>query len=259
MKLTGALCQFVAMASVDFTQPLAAAAHQPVITIDGTFASGRHTLAHSLARSLGYKVGSFDQALTLIANKMMKADGHLEDISAAAGLAEKLSPETLFTTPQEKSDYNPAQMALAFKLGRNRDLTPMLQARFAELAEATPQGLVLVGTAMGRQVFPQAPVRVFLHATPHIRQHREAARLHLASGHHQAVEQIEMADMAMIHGMGGENGLRPMPGYQDNQIREPKELPADAPQPELYIITDSISKHNLHKLVLAVAQHRLGL
>ncbi|MGC9457225.1 MAG: (d)CMP kinase [Halothiobacillaceae bacterium] len=153
-----------------------------IITIDGPSGSGKGTLARTIAEQLGYALldsGALYRLTALAADRrgldLNNAEAVAEvarnlDVQFAAdgGIhleGETVGPELRTETTGEKASvvaaHPPVREAL---LQRQRD--------FAGTA-----GLVADGRDMGTVVFPEAPLKVFLDASPEVRAERRYKQL----------------------------------------------------------------------------------
>jgi CMP/dCMP kinase len=155
-----------------------------VIAIDGPSASGKSTTAAAVARELGalhLDSGALYRALTALALELGHREGRRPGAAAVVGAAEarglelreaggSLLPfldgkdaEPLLRTPQVN--------ALVSEVSAWPPVREWVNARLREAAGAT-RLLVLDGRDIGTAVFPAAPLKVFLTATPEARARR---------------------------------------------------------------------------------------
>ena len=155
-----------------------------VIAIDGPSASGKSTTAAAVARELGalhLDSGALYRALTALALELGHREGRGPGAAAVVGAAEtrglelreaggSLLPflggkdaEPLLRTPQVN--------ALVSEVSAWPPVREWVNARLREAAGAT-RLLVLDGRDIGTAVFPAAPLKVFLTATPEARARR---------------------------------------------------------------------------------------
>lgn len=150
----------------------------PVIAIDGPAASGKSTVGEMLAERLGFlyfDTGAMYRAVTLVA---LIRGIPVDDEQAMASLAEALDidiePPTVsdgrqYTVLVEGDDVTwavrspevDAHVSEVSALAPVRDAMVRQQRRVAEKGR-----VVMVGRDIGTVVFPEAPLKVYLDATP---------------------------------------------------------------------------------------------
>lgn len=174
-----------------------------IIAIDGGAASGKSTTAKALAERLDLMhvdTGSFYRSIcTAILDHEIEAnDPKLADILAELSLETKIEgrlgklrlngvvPEENILR-SEKVNANVSAFA-AQPVVRNKLLD--YQRAQAKVAEDNGfAGLVMEGRDIGSVIFPDAPVRVYLHADPGVRVNRRAAQ-----GETDAIEARDATD-----------------------------------------------------------------
>jgi len=162
-----------------------------VVTVDGPAGSGKSTLGHRLALALDLPLidtGLLYRGVTVAA---VRSGIDASDPRRAAALAARTSIE-VNTDPaappgawlvrvdgrdaaQEARD--PRHATLLAELSRLPEVRAVLLQRQRDMAAA---GAVAVGRDCGTVVFPGAPVKFFLQASPHVRALRRAEQLRLA-------------------------------------------------------------------------------
>jgi CMP/dCMP kinase len=151
----------------------------PVIAIDGPSASGKGTIANRVARRLGFhylesgalyrliallslRVDTLDEPRLVALADSMDVEFHDgETVLADEEVSEKLRSEPVGNRASEVARLPAVRQAL---LRRQR-------------AFRQPPGLVADGRDMGTIVFPDAPLKVFLTASPEIRAERRYKQL----------------------------------------------------------------------------------
>ncbi|MEM7228692.1 MAG: (d)CMP kinase [Planctomycetota bacterium] len=160
-----------------------------IITIDGPAGTGKSTVSHRLAQRLGLEfldTGAMYRAITLLAinEGIDPADG--EAVADAALHAElhfdwTTSPPRIMLGEQDvgerirEHDVNHVVSVVAAQ-SRVREVLVDLQRR---IASRHPR-LVTEGRDQGSVVFPDAPVRFFLHAAVDVRANRRANQMQQA-------------------------------------------------------------------------------
>ncbi|WP_232505601.1 (d)CMP kinase [Legionella clemsonensis] len=158
----------------------------PVITLDGPSGTGKGTICHMLANHLHWHVldsGSIYRVLALAAKKKRI------DFSNQEALAELASNLNLKfeTDPEQKAQVlldgkNVVDEIRSEECGQDASKIAILpEVRTALLARqrafAMPPGLVTDGRDMGTVVFPDAVLKIYLHATPEERAFRRYLQL----------------------------------------------------------------------------------
>lgn len=144
----------------------------PVIAIDGTFASGKGTLAKRLAAHYGFHYLDTGKLYRAAGRDCLAAGGDPDDAKAAARAARAIDPKSL----EDPSLKNSEIASAASKLAVHPDVRAALlefQRRFA----AKAPGAVLDGRDIGTVICPDAAVKLFIDAMPAERARRRHAEL----------------------------------------------------------------------------------
>ena len=153
-----------------------------VIALDGPSGSGKSTVARAVARRLGWRyldTGATYRAATLA---VLRAGTDLSDDDAIATTV--AGAEILVSTDPDKPGTTLDGDDVSAVI-RGPEVTaavsavsavPQVRTRMVELqrALAGTEGAVLEGRDIGTAVFPEAPVKVFLDASPEVRASRRA-------------------------------------------------------------------------------------
>ncbi|MFO1225947.1 bifunctional 3-phosphoshikimate 1-carboxyvinyltransferase/cytidylate kinase [Roseateles sp.] len=165
----------------------------PVLTVDGPTASGKGTLAHELAESLGYHVldsGALYRATGLAAER---AGVSFEDGASlgrvAAGLKLRFTDYRVWLGDEDVTDALRWESTgqLASKVATVPEVREAL--RQLQLDFRRPPGLVADGRDMGTAIFPGAPLKVFLTASSLTRADRRHKQL-MAKGISANIESL---------------------------------------------------------------------
>jgi CMP/dCMP kinase len=168
------------------TYPPTGAPGCPIVTIDGPSGSGKGTVSRAIARQAGWHLldsGALYRLVALAGTRAAVGEG---DVSAHAALAANMDvafgaaadgSERVWLDGQDVSADIRTEEA-----GRGASrVAAWPQVRAALLtrqrAFARPPGLVADGRDMGTVVFPQAPLKIFLTATPQERALRRYKQL----------------------------------------------------------------------------------
>ncbi len=153
----------------------------PVIAIDGPTASGKGTVAQRVAEVLGFHYldsGALYRITGLAASQKGIA---LEDETAVADIARSLDirfvDEIIFLDNQNiaddiRSELSSQNASRVAALPQVREALTLRQRAFR-----TAPGLVADGRDMGSVIFPDAPLKIFLTATPEARAERRTNQL----------------------------------------------------------------------------------
>ena len=159
----------------------------PVIAIDGPVGSGKGTVAHRVAAALGFTLldsGALYRTLALAARAQSVS---FDDAPALARLAKGLDVD--FTAGDAAHPVRPRLAGVdvgdeirSEQCGNDASLVsawPEVRTALLALQRGfrRPPGLVADGRDMGSVVFPDAPVKVFLTATPEERARRRYKQL----------------------------------------------------------------------------------
>lgn len=147
-----------------------------IIAIDGTFSSGKGTLAKKLAAHYGFAYLDTGKLYRAVANKALESDICLNDAGACAKLASTLQLSDL-DNPVLKSG---AVGAAASKVAVHTEVRAALfafQKDFAAKPGADYKGAVLDGRDIGTVICPNADVKLYVDAKPEVRAERRHAEL----------------------------------------------------------------------------------
>jgi 3-phosphoshikimate 1-carboxyvinyltransferase len=164
-----------------FSVSQAAVADIPVITIDGPTASGKGTLAATIAARLGWHQldsGLLYRATALAAQRQgVAADDEAGLARVAAGLQLRFDGESVLLAGDDVAlDLRQEQVgSMASRISAWPAVRGALQA--LQLGFQALPGLVADGRDMGTVIFPAAPLKVFLTASPAMRAERRHKQL----------------------------------------------------------------------------------
>lgn len=161
--------------------PAAAGAQAPVITIDGPTASGKGTIAHRVAKALGFTVldsGALYR-LTALAARQAGIDPHDEAgvVAVAQNLDVRFEGPHMYLAGRD-AGHDIRQEAVGNFASRIAGYPALRQALLErQRAFRLPPGLVADGRDMGTVVFPDASLKIFLIADVEARAERRCKQL----------------------------------------------------------------------------------
>jgi cytidylate kinase len=153
----------------------------PVIAIDGPSGSGKGTLAALLAERLGWHLLDSGALYRIVAAAALERAVALDDEAGLTALATNL--EIRFESDQVWVDGQDRSLTIrteAVSVGSSR-VAALVAVRAAILEQQRAMrrvpGLVADGRDMGTVVFPDAPLKIFLDASPEVRAERRYNQL----------------------------------------------------------------------------------
>ena len=166
-----------------FTELARIARHRPppVIAVDGPAASGKGTIAAGVARALGYRMLDSGALYRLVALKAQRERLAPDDEAGTAAVAAALDVE--FEGDVIRLDGRDVAGAIRDEaisaLASRVSALPAVRTALFERQRAfrRPPGLVADGRDMGTVVFPDAPLKLFVTATPEERARRRHKQL----------------------------------------------------------------------------------
>jgi cytidylate kinase len=208
----------------------------PVVTVDGPAGSGKTTLGRRLAATLGLPLidtGLLYRGVTVAA---VRAGIDASDPHRAAALAARTRIEVNTDPSAPPSEWSvrvdgrdataesrdPSHATLLAQLSQIPDLRAVLLDRQHDMAA---NGAVAVGRDCGTVVFPHAPVKFFLVASPHVRAERRAEQL-LAAGTAVNAVQLE-AEIAGRDALDTQRAVSPLRPASDAHIIDTGSLGID--------------------------------
>ncbi len=153
----------------------------PVIAVDGPAASGKGTVAEGVARTLGFHLLDSGSLYRLVAHQALADGADLDDEAPLTRIARALDVEFRSGRVLRDGDEvteairSEAVSAAASRVAVHPGVRAALLAR--QRAFRRPPGLVADGRDMGTVVFPEAPLKVFVTATPEERARRRHKQL----------------------------------------------------------------------------------
>lgn len=138
-----------------------------IIAIDGPAASGKGTLGKRLAHHYGYRHLDTGVIYRAVAYALLEAGSDLANEALAVAAALELDPEK-FGNPVLKTQKVGDAASVVSAIPKVREVLISFQRQFA----ADPPGAVLDGRDIGTVICPNADVKIFVVADPHVRARR---------------------------------------------------------------------------------------
>ena len=138
-----------------------------IIAIDGPAASGKGTLGKRLAHHYGYRHLDTGVIYRAVAYALLETGADLTNEALAVAAAMELDPEK-FGNPVLKTQKVGDAASVVSAIPKVREALVNFQRQFA----ADPPGAVLDGRDIGTVICPDADVKIFVLADPHVRARR---------------------------------------------------------------------------------------
>ena len=138
-----------------------------IIAIDGPAASGKGTLGKRLAHHYGYRHLDTGVIYRAVAYALLETGSDLTNEALAVAAALELDPEK-FGNPLLKTQKVGDAASVVSAIPKVREVLINFQRQFA----ADPPGAVLDGRDIGTVICPDADVKIFVIADPHVRARR---------------------------------------------------------------------------------------
>jgi 3-phosphoshikimate 1-carboxyvinyltransferase len=201
----------------------------PVLTIDGPTASGKGTLASSVAAALGWRLLDSGVLYRVTALAALRRGVDLDDAAALAALpatldlrfeGEALMLEGVDVSLQLRREEVGATASRISALPAVRAALHDLQLSFRRLP-----GLVADGRDMGTVVFPDAPLKVFLTASAAMRAERRHKQL-ISKGISTNIDTLR-ADLEARDARDTQRVVAPLKPAQDAMLLDNSALTVD--------------------------------
>lgn len=164
-----------------------------IIAVDGPAAAGKGTLARSLAAHFALPYLDTGLLYRATGRRVLDASGDPANPTHAAPAAQALTPQDLHRPDLRGPEADRAASAVAS--------IPAVRAALLDFQRnfGSAHGAVLDGRDIGTQVFPQAPVKLFITASPQARgarRHAELASRGISADLADVTQDIEARDHA---------------------------------------------------------------
>lgn len=212
-----------------------------VIAIDGPGASGKGTLARSLAAQLGYVYLDTGAMYRAVALQVLLAGADPANVRAALKAAQNLDT-ALLDDPRLRTDRVGAAASQVAAHGDVRQALMVFQRGFATNPPGNAPGAVLDGRDIGTVICPDAQVKLFVTASPEARAHRRYLEL-IARGE-AAIEAEVLADLQTRDRRDQERAVAPLRPAADAHLLDTTNLAIDdAFVVALAVISGKIAPH----------------
>jgi cytidylate kinase len=192
-----------------------------IIAIDGPAASGKGTLGKRLAAHYGLRHLDTGLIYRAVAMALIEAGQRLDDREQAVAAARTLD-STKFDEIRLKAHAIGEAASRVSAISEVREALLAFQRNFGR----TPPGAVLDGRDIGTVIFPDAEVKIFVTASPHVRARRRATELQAAGG---AVDEAEvLADILRRDERDTKRATAPLKPAPDAHLLDTTHLDIDA-------------------------------
>ncbi len=192
-----------------------------IIAIDGPAASGKGTLAKRIAQHFSLPCLDTGLLYRAVARDVVDQGQHLNDVAAAVAAAQRLNAATL-DDPALRGPAAGDAASIVARIPAVRAALLDYQRRFAN----QPDGAVLDGRDIGTIVCPDAPIKIYVTATPQERARRRHIE-HTQRGETVAYETV-LADILQRDARDSSRDIAPMEPAADAARLDTTSLDADA-------------------------------
>ncbi|MEM6464037.1 MAG: (d)CMP kinase [Pseudomonadota bacterium] len=191
------------------------------VAIDGPAASGKGTLAHRIAETYGFH--HLDTGLTYraVAKALLDAGTQLDDVLSATEIADALDLGALDRAVLSDHKIGEAASRIAV-IPAVRKALVAAQRRYAQ----REPGSVLDGRDIGTVVCPDAPVKLFVTASPEVRARRRLAEVRLADN--DASYDAVLADLLKRDARDSQRADSPLRPSVDAHLLDTSEMDIEA-------------------------------
>ncbi len=191
-----------------------------IVAIDGPAAAGKGTLARRLAAELGLPYLDTGLLYRAVGRRVLDREGDPKDAAMAEAEARALHPADL-----DRADLRSAEAAMA---ASGVAAVPGVRAALLAFQRSFGQarGAVLDGRDIGTVVFPEAPVKFFVTASPEARARRRWLEQQ-AGGGTATLAEVE-ADVRRRDDQDAHRSVAPMLPAADAMLLDTTALDADA-------------------------------
>lgn len=148
-----------------------------IIAIDGPSASGKGTIARRLAKHFDFAYLDTGLLYRAVARAMREQSLPITDETAAAHIAATLDPDKLVDDPSLRTEQISQLTSQISALASVRTALLQFQQDYCRQPPDGKKGAVLDGRDIGTNIAPDAPVKLFITASPEIRARRRFLEL----------------------------------------------------------------------------------
>ena len=195
-----------------------------VIAVDGPAAAGKGTLARRLADALGLAHLDSGALYRAVGLAVLRAGGDPADETAAAAAARTLDTGRLSDPALRAPEAGDAASKVA-AFPPVREALLEFQRRFAREPPGGRRGAVLDGRDIGTVVCPDAPVKIFVTASPDERARRRFAELQAAGA--EVIYRAVLSELRERDGRDSSRAVAPLKPADDAAILDTSALDAD--------------------------------
>lgn len=192
-----------------------------IIAIDGPAASGKGTLGKKLAAHYGLRHLDTGLLYRAVAKTLIDAKQPYNDVAQATAAAKSLDLAR-FDEAALKSPAVGDAASIVSAIPEVRAVLVVFQREFA----ATPPGAVMDGRDIGTVILPDAPVKIFVTASPEVRARRRAKEFQSQG---QAVDEATvLADILRRDERDTTRAVAPMKPAADAHLLDTTDMDIDA-------------------------------
>jgi CMP/dCMP kinase len=206
-----------------------------IIAIDGPAASGKGTLGKRLAAHFGLRHLDTGLLYRAVAKVLLDAGHPLDDRARAVAAAKALDPAS-FDERALKDHAIGEAASIVSAIPQVREALLALQRAFA----AAPPGAVLDGRDIGTVIAPDADVKIFVVAEPHVRARRRADELRAAG--QPADEAAILADILRRDDRDRTRAVAPLVKAHDSKMLDTSKLDIEAAVAEAIRIVEGATR-----------------
>ena len=188
-----------------------------IIAIDGPAASGKGTLGKRLAHHYGYRHLDTGVIYRAVAKALLDQGIDLTDEARAVAVARELDPEK-FGHPELKTQRIGDAASVVSAIAGVREALVNFQRQFA----AGPPGAVLDGRDIGTVICPNAEMKIFVIADPHVRAVRRT--LEARARGEEADEALVLADILKRDERDQNRATAPLRAAEDAHVLDNSNL-----------------------------------
>lgn len=153
-----------------------------IIAIDGPSASGKGTIARKLAAHFGFAYLDTGLLYRAVGMNVLRSGGDPADAAAAEQAALKLDVTQILNDPELRGDVASAAASKVAAIPAVRATLLQFQKDFCVKPPDEAKGAVLDGRDIGTVIAPQAPVKIYVTASPEARVERRFKELQAKDG-----------------------------------------------------------------------------